>query len=156
MYRHRNVHHHRHYLKKESDGILIKVLALQLGFFAYRRLMGVRRIWRHDFQLSTLPGTTSDQLFFLYYALDHCELSDAVFQSHEFEAHRRLPASVRVNAAVRQFPRFRPRLPLRPRFSHGGPGTRSHSMMAQYIYVNRPVLEQQQQFVFGVVWIMEL
>ncbi|XP_077564327.1 neprilysin-1-like [Haemaphysalis longicornis] len=89
-----------------QHALLEQVLALQLGFFAYRRLMGVRRIWHHDFQLSTLPGTTADQLFFLYYALDHCELSDAVFQSHEFEAHRRLPASVRVNAAVRQFPRF--------------------------------------------------
>ncbi|XP_054927431.1 uncharacterized protein [Dermacentor andersoni] len=85
---------------------LQQVLALQLGFMAFRRLLAVRRIWGLDFRLSTLPEVSSDQLFFLYYALDHCELSDAVFESHQFEAYRRLPSAVRVNMAVRQSTRF--------------------------------------------------
>ncbi|KAH6929046.1 hypothetical protein HPB50_022521 [Hyalomma asiaticum] len=88
------------------NALLEQVLALQLGFKAFRNLMGVRRIWHRDFQLSTFPNVTADQLFFLYYALDNCELSDAVFESHQFEAHRRLPASVRVNMALRQFMHF--------------------------------------------------
>ncbi|XP_070394675.1 uncharacterized protein [Dermacentor albipictus] len=88
------------------NALLEQVLALQLGFLAFRQLLGVRRIWYYDFQLSTLPGVTADQLFFLYYALDNCELSDKVFESHQFEAHRRLPASMRVNMALRQSMRF--------------------------------------------------
>ncbi|XP_049271818.1 uncharacterized protein LOC119393103 [Rhipicephalus sanguineus] len=86
--------------------LLEQVLALQLGFLAFRRLLSVRRIWSFDFRFSTLPEVSSDQLFFLYYALDHCELSDAVFESHQFEAYRRLPAAVRVNMAVRQSTQF--------------------------------------------------
>ncbi|KAH8023533.1 hypothetical protein HPB51_014782 [Rhipicephalus microplus] len=77
-----------------------------MGFLAFRHLLSVRRIWRFDLRYSTFPEVSSDQLFFLYYALDHCELSDAVFESHQFEAHRRLPAAVRVNMAVRQSTRF--------------------------------------------------
>ncbi|KAH7947446.1 hypothetical protein HPB52_012010 [Rhipicephalus sanguineus] len=88
------------------NALLEQVLALQLAFMAFRNLMGVRRIWHRDFQLSTLLGVTADQLFFLYYALDNCELSDEVFESHQFEAHRRLPASVRVNMALRQSVHF--------------------------------------------------
>ncbi|KAL3203420.1 hypothetical protein MRX96_053226 [Rhipicephalus microplus] len=88
------------------NALLEQVLALQLAFMAFRNLMGVRRIWHRDFQYSTLLGVTADQLFFLYYALDHCELSDEVYESHQFEAHRRLPASVRVNMALRQFVHF--------------------------------------------------
>ncbi|KAK8758957.1 hypothetical protein V5799_003411 [Amblyomma americanum] len=88
------------------NALLEQVLALQLGFMAFRQLLGLRRIWRHDFQLLTLPNVTSDQLFFIYYALDHCELSDAVYVSHQFEAQRLLPAAVRVNAALRQSERF--------------------------------------------------
>ncbi|KAH8021233.1 hypothetical protein HPB51_013880 [Rhipicephalus microplus] len=88
------------------NALLEQVLALQLAFMAFRNLMGVRRIWHRDFQYSTLLGVTADQLFFLYYALDHCELSDEVYESHQFEAHRRLPASVRVNMALRHFMHF--------------------------------------------------
>ncbi|XP_037574155.1 neprilysin-1-like [Dermacentor silvarum] len=92
--------------ERVRNALLEQVLALQLGFLAFRRLLAVRRIWSFDFRLSTLPEVTSDQLFFLYYALDHCELSDAVFESHQFEAYRRLPSAVRVNMAVRQSTRF--------------------------------------------------
>ncbi|XP_075547651.1 neprilysin-1-like [Dermacentor variabilis] len=92
--------------ERVRNALLEQVLALQLGFLAFRRLLAVRRIWGLDFRLSTLPEVSSDQLFFLYYALDHCELSDAVFESHQFEAYRRLPSAVRVNMAVRQSTRF--------------------------------------------------
>ncbi|XP_037502402.1 uncharacterized protein LOC119376734 [Rhipicephalus sanguineus] len=61
--------------------LLEQVLALQLGFLAFRRLLSVRRIWSFDFR-------------------------DAVFESHQFEAYRRLPAAVRVNMAVRQSTQF--------------------------------------------------
>ncbi|XP_065298091.1 uncharacterized protein [Dermacentor albipictus] len=92
--------------ERVRNALLEQVLALQLGFLAFRRLLAVRRIWALDFRLSTLPEVSSDQLFFLYYALDHCELSDAVFESRQFEAYRRLPSAVRVNMAVRQSTRF--------------------------------------------------
>ncbi|KAK8778175.1 hypothetical protein V5799_020481 [Amblyomma americanum] len=85
-----------------------------MGFLAFRRLLTVRRIWRQDFRLSTFPEMSADQLFFLYYALDNCELSDAVFQSHEFEAHRRLPAAMRVNMALRQSAQFAQAFQCRP------------------------------------------
>ncbi|XP_077486467.1 neprilysin-21-like [Amblyomma americanum] len=96
------------------NALLEQVLALQMGFLAFRRLLTVRRIWRQDFRLSTFPEMSADQLFFLYYALDNCELSDAVFQSHEFEAHRRLPAAMRVNMALRQSAQFAQAFQCRP------------------------------------------
>ncbi|XP_075747945.1 uncharacterized protein LOC142813873 [Rhipicephalus microplus] len=101
-------HRFPHGLRAErvQNALLEQVLALQMGFLSFRHLLSVRRIWRFDFRYSTFPEVSSDQLFFLYYALDHCELSDAVFESHQFEAHRRLPAAVRVNMAVRQSTRF--------------------------------------------------
>ncbi|KAL3225952.1 hypothetical protein MRX96_025296 [Rhipicephalus microplus] len=76
-------HRFPHGLRAErvQNALLEQVLALQMGFLAFRHLLSVRRIWRFDFR-------------------------DAVFESHQFEAHRRLPAAVRVNMAVRQSTRF--------------------------------------------------
>ncbi|KAG0412161.1 hypothetical protein HPB47_010700 [Ixodes persulcatus] len=86
--------------------LLEQVLAIQLAFLAFRQLLGTRRIWKRDFRLAPLPNVSSDKLFFIYYALDHCELSDDLFSRHEIEAHRRLPAKQRVNVALRQSPAF--------------------------------------------------
>ncbi|EEC08256.1 hypothetical protein IscW_ISCW006879 [Ixodes scapularis] len=86
--------------------LLEQVLAIQLAFLAFRQLLGTRRIWKRDFRLAPLPDVSSDKLFFIYYALDHCELSDDLFSRHEVEAHRRLPAKQRVNVALRQSPAF--------------------------------------------------
>ncbi|KAH9377213.1 hypothetical protein HPB48_020026 [Haemaphysalis longicornis] len=67
------------------NALLEQVLALQLGFLAFRRLLA---------------------LFFVYYTLDNCELSDAVYESCQFETERRLPAAARVNMARRHCTQF--------------------------------------------------
>lgn len=86
--------------------LLEQVLALQMAFVAFRRQFAVRRIWNMDFRYITLPNHSADQLFFLYYAIDNCEMSDRLYQVREFEAYRRPPAQHRVNMALRHFPRF--------------------------------------------------
>ncbi|KAL3261057.1 hypothetical protein MRX96_046197 [Rhipicephalus microplus] len=109
------------------NALLEQVLALQLAFMAFRNLMGVRRIWHRDFQYSTLLGVTADQLFFLYYALDHCELSDEVYESHQFEG-----ASTPASLCTRQHGSapvhaFRGLLRMCGPYAHGGRRTLSSS-----------------------------
>ncbi|CAN7988943.1 unnamed protein product [Ixodes hexagonus] len=86
--------------------ILTQTAALRLTFLAFQELLHVERIWRLSFRLRPLRQTSSQQLFFLYYALDNCELSDAPFKTHEYLTERRLPAELRVNFPLRHMPEF--------------------------------------------------
>ncbi|XP_064471352.1 uncharacterized protein LOC135385771 [Ornithodoros turicata] len=81
-------------------------LAVHLAFLAFQKLVHVRRIWHLDFRLITLQSVTSDQLFFIYYALDNCEYADAAYRHHEFFQHRRVPPQQRVNLPLRHLPQF--------------------------------------------------
>lgn len=69
-------------------------------------LLSVERIWKVDFRLQSLPDVTSEQLFFLYYALDNCERSDDTYQAHQFRVWSRLPPEYRVNLPLRHLPQF--------------------------------------------------
>ncbi|KAM7308065.1 endothelin-converting enzyme 1-like [Ixodes scapularis] len=86
--------------------ILTQTAALRLAFVAFQELLHVERIWRVSFRLRPLRDMSSQQLFFLYYALDNCEHSDAPFKAHEYLAQRRLPAELRVNFPLRHMPEF--------------------------------------------------
>ncbi|KAK8760560.1 hypothetical protein V5799_028168 [Amblyomma americanum] len=66
-------------------------------------MLDTRRIWGRDLRLKGLEKLSSDQLFFVYYALDNCERADA-------QAQRRLGWALagqeRVNAPLRHWPPF--------------------------------------------------
>lgn len=59
-----------------------------------------------DFRLQLLGDVSSDQLFFLYYALDNCERSDDLYQARQFRAWRHLPPEYRVNLPLRHLAQF--------------------------------------------------
>ncbi|KAH8020571.1 hypothetical protein HPB51_002520 [Rhipicephalus microplus] len=66
-------------------------------------LLDTRRIWGKDLRLKGLENLSSDQLFFVYYAMDNCQRSDA-------QAQRRLPwplgGQERVNGPLRHWAPF--------------------------------------------------
>ncbi|KAL3238821.1 hypothetical protein MRX96_021851 [Rhipicephalus microplus] len=66
-------------------------------------MLHVKRIWNLDYRLPGLPDVSSDQLFFIYFALDNCHSEDAV-------RHGRLtPAAVdelRVGAPLKYVAEF--------------------------------------------------
>ncbi|XP_077538914.1 uncharacterized protein LOC144151672 [Haemaphysalis longicornis] len=66
-------------------------------------MLDTRRIWGLDLRLKGLEQMSSDQLFFVYYALDNCQRSDA-------QAQRRLGWTLagqeRVNTPLRHWPPF--------------------------------------------------
>ncbi|XP_064470983.1 uncharacterized protein LOC135385545 [Ornithodoros turicata] len=86
--------------------LLEQGLALSLAYRAFRELLHVKRIWRLDFRLTTLRNVSSDQLFFMYYALDNCEYSDQAYRAHDFLHKHRVPPEHRVNLPLRNLPQF--------------------------------------------------
>lgn len=71
-----------------------------------QELLSVERVWKLDFRLQSLAHVTSEQLFFLYYALDNCERSDKPYRSRQFKAWKHLPPEYRVNLPLRHLPQF--------------------------------------------------
>ncbi|KAH7962784.1 hypothetical protein HPB52_017942 [Rhipicephalus sanguineus] len=61
---------------------------------------------RVDFRLQSLSDVSSEQLFFVYYALDNCESTYEAYQATQFRTHGRLPAAHRVNFPLRHLPQF--------------------------------------------------
>ncbi|XP_077552945.1 uncharacterized protein LOC144167623 [Haemaphysalis longicornis] len=100
--------------------LLAQTAALGLAFKAFRDLLHVERIWKMSFRLSSLPELSSDQLFFVYYALDNCESSDATYQLRQYDMWHRLPPELAVNFPLRYMPHFgeafkcSPGSPMRP------------------------------------------
>nr|XP_050025907.2 uncharacterized protein LOC126521291 [Dermacentor andersoni] len=68
-----------------------------------QEMLDTRRIWDKDLRLKGFENLSSDQLFFVYYALDNCQRSDA-------QAQRRLPWALggqeRVNGPLRHWAPF--------------------------------------------------
>ncbi|XP_065309646.1 treacle protein-like [Dermacentor albipictus] len=89
--------------RKTRAALLQHVAAVKLAVRAFDDHLNVRRIWQTDFRLQDLPDTSSDALFFIYYALDNCESADTVYAEHR--GHW-LPAHYRVNAALRHVDEF--------------------------------------------------
>ncbi|KAM7308134.1 hypothetical protein ISCGN_011768 [Ixodes scapularis] len=89
-----------------SYAMMIQTAALRLGFHAFKELLHVQRIWGVNFRLQNLEDTSSEQLFFLYYALDNCERSDEAFKVHEYVREKRLPPHYQVNLPLRHLPEF--------------------------------------------------
>ncbi|KAK8759477.1 hypothetical protein V5799_002886 [Amblyomma americanum] len=86
--------------------LLAQTVAVSLAFVAFRELLHVERIWKISFRLSSLPELSSDQLFFIWYALDNCEKSDPAYQLRQYETWQRLPPDLAVNFPLRHLPQF--------------------------------------------------
>lgn len=86
----------------EKD-LLYRSTALVLAHRAFRQLLPVRRIWNLDFRYSGLPEHSSEQLFFLYFALDHCEERD---QAHYAQRAHALTPEHMVNLPLRSTSAF--------------------------------------------------
>ncbi|KAH8037620.1 hypothetical protein HPB51_015054 [Rhipicephalus microplus] len=89
--------------KIRAKAVLEQAVAVHLAFRAFREMLHVKRIWNLDYRLPGLPDVSSDQLFFIYFALDNCHSEDAV-------RHGRLtPAAVdelRVSAPLKYLAEF--------------------------------------------------
>ncbi|KAK8780462.1 hypothetical protein V5799_018198 [Amblyomma americanum] len=88
--------------------LLDQTLALELGLHSFRELSAPGRVWKLDQRFANLAHVDSKQLFFVYYALDHCELrgSGENQSRRELLLRRRLPAAARVNLPLRNLPAF--------------------------------------------------
>ncbi|XP_072144489.1 neprilysin-1-like [Dermacentor andersoni] len=85
--------------------LLAQTVAVAVAFVTFRELLHVERIWKLSFRLSTLPDLSSDQLFFVWYALDNCENSDPAYQIRQYETWKRLPPDLAVNFPLRHLAR---------------------------------------------------
>ncbi|XP_075557654.1 uncharacterized protein LOC142589885 [Dermacentor variabilis] len=70
------------YKKTLRKAVLEQAVAIHLAFRAFREMLHVRRIWNLDYRLPNL-NLTSDQLFFLYFALDNCNTADSVYRRRQ-------------------------------------------------------------------------
>ncbi|KAH7948185.1 hypothetical protein HPB52_019124 [Rhipicephalus sanguineus] len=91
--------------------LLDQTLALELGLLSFRELSAADRVWKLDIRFANMADVTSTQLFFVYYALDHCErgVSEDAGDEHtrrELLLRRRLPSSAMVNLPLRNMPVF--------------------------------------------------
>ncbi|KAL3203607.1 hypothetical protein MRX96_041801 [Rhipicephalus microplus] len=86
--------------------LLGQTLAIELAWHAFRELTDVRRIWKPRYRFVTLPDFTSTQLFFMYYALDHCERDYEDFERRQFFQRKRPPPKMRVNLPLRHVKAF--------------------------------------------------
>ncbi|KAM7291606.1 uncharacterized protein ISCGN_028179 [Ixodes scapularis] len=86
--------------------ILEQTLALQQAYWTFQEFLNIKRVWRSDFRLAGLPQLSSEQLFFVAYALDNCEASDDLFRGHRFHTTFRLPPEDRVNFPLSQLEAF--------------------------------------------------
>ncbi|KAH6937003.1 hypothetical protein HPB50_025092 [Hyalomma asiaticum] len=87
--------------------LLEQTVALMAAYWAFQELLTVKRVWRSDFRFAQLPDLSSDQLFFVYYALDNCERSDEAYQARAFDARFELPPEERVNFPLLQSDAFK-------------------------------------------------
>ncbi|XP_064481923.1 uncharacterized protein LOC135394832 [Ornithodoros turicata] len=87
-----------------SLAIFEQTLALMQSYWAFQELLKIKRVWRTDFRL--LPQLSSDQLFFVMFALDNCEKSDEAYRRRRFETLSVLPPEDRVNFPLSQFAEF--------------------------------------------------
>ncbi|KAK8768795.1 hypothetical protein V5799_014740 [Amblyomma americanum] len=88
---------------RSRAALLQQTAALQLALRAFQELWQVRRAWNADLRYRRLPSLSAEALFFVYYALDHCETSDPVYKGDQ-----RLPVELRVNLPLRHLAQFAP------------------------------------------------
>lgn len=89
--------------KEQPWALFDQAVGLALAHDNLAELLDTRRIWGKDLRLKGLENLSSDQLFFVYYAMDNCERSDA-------QAQRRLAwplgGQERVNGPLRHWAPF--------------------------------------------------
>ncbi|KAL1419194.1 hypothetical protein MTO96_005294 [Rhipicephalus appendiculatus] len=89
--------------KDQPWALFDQAVGLALAHDNLAELLDTRRIWGKDLRLKGLENLSSDQLFFVYYAMDNCQRSDA-------QAQRRLPwplgGQERVNGPLRHWAPF--------------------------------------------------
>ncbi|XP_064483199.1 uncharacterized protein LOC135396088 isoform X2 [Ornithodoros turicata] len=71
-----------------------------LAHQAFQQLLHPKRVWGADFRLGGLEELSSDQLFFVHFALDNCAIAD------DFSQRRQPTAEQRVNVVLRQIEAF--------------------------------------------------
>ncbi|KAH6935287.1 hypothetical protein HPB50_005022 [Hyalomma asiaticum] len=86
--------------------LLEQTLAIEMALHAFRKLLNVRRIWKLQYGFLTLPDYTSTQLFFMYYALDHCQRDFEGFERRQLLERKLPPAKIRVNLPLRHVGAF--------------------------------------------------
>ncbi|KAH7965598.1 hypothetical protein HPB49_008862 [Dermacentor silvarum] len=86
--------------------LLAQTTALALAYSTFKELLRAKYHQRLDFRLQSLSDVSSEQLFFMYYALDNCESTDEIYQAMQFRTRGRLPAEYRVNLPLRHLPQF--------------------------------------------------
>ncbi|KAL3209865.1 hypothetical protein MRX96_037672 [Rhipicephalus microplus] len=87
--------------------LLEQTVALMVAYWAFQELLTVKRVWQSDFRFAQLPDLTSEQLFFVYYALDNCERGDDAYYARAFDARFELPPEERVNFPLLQMDAFK-------------------------------------------------
>ncbi|KAH6928539.1 hypothetical protein HPB50_016876 [Hyalomma asiaticum] len=89
--------------KGQPWALFDQAVGLALAHDNLAEMLDTRRIWGKDLRLKGLEHLSSDQLFFVYYALDNCQRSDA-------QAQRRLSwplgGQERVNGPLRHWAPF--------------------------------------------------
>ncbi|XP_077550456.1 uncharacterized protein LOC144163370 [Haemaphysalis longicornis] len=83
--------------------VLQQAVALKMAFRAFKKLLHVEELRDRDFRYARFPELTSEQLFFIYYAIDNCESGDVVYGE---QLDHRLPAPYRVNVPLRHMVEF--------------------------------------------------
>lgn len=86
-----------------APGLMNQTVALKLSHRAFHELLVTRRVWSMDFRYMNLPNFTSEMLFFVYFALDNCESTDAVYRQRRRSS---LPADILVNLPLRHLREF--------------------------------------------------
>ncbi|KAH6931367.1 hypothetical protein HPB50_023987 [Hyalomma asiaticum] len=86
--------------------LLEQTLAIELALHAFRELLNVRRIWKMQYRFITLADYTPTQLFFMYYAIDHCVRDYEGFERRQLLQRKRPPAKMRVNLPLRHVEAF--------------------------------------------------
>ncbi|KAH6919894.1 hypothetical protein HPB50_029118 [Hyalomma asiaticum] len=91
--------------------LLDQTLAIELSLLSFRELSAAGRVWKLDPRFANLADVTSTQLFFFYYALDHCERRGTEEAADEYVRRelllrRRLPSAAMVNLPLRNMPAF--------------------------------------------------
>ncbi|KAL1431401.1 hypothetical protein MTO96_014253 [Rhipicephalus appendiculatus] len=100
------------FLNKMTDrtrlghALLDQTTALVQAYSVFKEKLRARRFVNSDFRLAGLPHLKPEQLFFVAYGQDNCEVSDNVRRRRQWHEHGELPPEDRVNFPLMQFEEF--------------------------------------------------
>ncbi|KAH7967801.1 hypothetical protein HPB52_002551 [Rhipicephalus sanguineus] len=89
-----------------GPALLDQTTALVQAYSVFKEKLRARRFEDSNFRLIGLPHLTPEQLFFVAYGQDNCEVSDTVHRRRQWHEHGELPPEDRVNIPLMQFEEF--------------------------------------------------